>query len=873
MLSKGDLEGALGLFHEIIMTKRKGNIEKIMVRSNQIRHVETCADLEDLTHLKEALLSFRNQVQNVSPQSLQVVLEKLRIRVEEKVQSCSNDDLSEIIDLEVEEAPETLLIASVSVENDKKAINSMRFLWEVYKLSLDLLKTNGRMVMAYKDSAISAISFCERYKRLSECRKLCETLRNHLINILRIQNSSSGSSLTYMMKLDEETLKNLIPIREKLMEVCMKLNLWQEAFRAAEDTRLLICEGKPAPATLARYWFSLSRIFWKAGQNLFHAYALYLYYYQNKKHNKKFTGDALLANVIVLATLAVPTFKLGRDITGVINETILSQEINAKLSTLLIQSAMVTREQLIELLNTNNILELASKEIRDLFILLENQFLPLTLSQLVKPLLATIREASDFQMYVPPIEQLLVGRVLAQLSTCYKSIRLETLYKLIDFIDAGTLEKYIIEVSIKTSLKIRIDQSNNAIFFEDPNENLEKPAQIARMAESLFQVAEKINSKKKIARKKEIVLKVFADIDGILDRSFEVRQSLTDDGKKINKERDDQLRKKMEEDKKQKELEKRKAEEDAKQRERTMKLTQSLNEIEREKKHITLVIIKSVIEKMRNFGFSSKDMSLQGKKIEKMNDDELLEAGPDEFIKLHSKLYEKSVKERQTQVKNQQKSLEYNERAKREYMNPLIIEKWAESSQVEIETKKTLMKEKFDKDLAMKKQFERIKSFKSKYIAEETQKAKVTFDEIFNAWYEKMKNHYKAEILAAARKSRENEKKKREEEEARVKDEAERKKRADEARSKEISSTSNIGWRKEQPRKPDEGPRKFVSNRTNETNPVSSTSGFQRNFEKPPVVEEKKAEGQPRSRFFNTKKKQEADSEGFKKVASNQGHS
>ena len=818
-------------------------------------------------------------MQNISPQSLQVVLEKLRVRVEDKVEAATNEDLREIIDLEVEEAPEVLLVASASAEaNDKKAINSMRFLWEVYKLSLDLLKTNGKMVVAYKDSAISAISFCEKYQRLTECRKLCEILRSHLNNIFRLQNSSSGSSLTYMMKFDEETLKNLIPIREKLMEVCMKLNLWQEAFRAAEDTRLLICEGKPSPAVLARYWFSLSRIFWKAGQNLFHAYALYLYFYQNKKFNKKFSADSLLANAIVLATLAVPTFNLGRDITGVISENILSQEINAKLSTLLIQSAMVTREQLIELLHTNNLLELASKEIRDLFVLLENQFLPLTLSQLVKPLLAQIRQNQEFLIYVTPIEQLLVGRVLAQLSTCYKSIRLDTLYKLIDFIDPDTLEKYIIEVSIKSSLKIRIDQSTKAIFFEDQSEAQDKGAQISKIAESLFAVADKLNHKKNQQQRKEIVSRVFNDIEGILERSLEFRQSLTDDGKRIIKERDEMQRKKIEEDKKQKEFDKKKAEEEARQREKTLKLTASLNEIQKERRNINLMIIKSVVEKMKNFGFSSKEMSINGKKLEKMTDEELITAGPDELIKLHSKLYEKSVKERQTQVKNLQKSLEYNERAKREYMNPLIIEKWAESTQTEIETKKQLMQEKYDKDLALKKQFERIKSFKASYIAEQTQKARVSFDEIFNAWYEKMKIHYKAEIINAAIKKREIEKKNKEEEEKKAKEEAERRFKADDNRRQETSS-SNATWRnREQPKKT------FTNSRIQD----NAGGGLKRNFDRPPVVEEKKAEPTPTptptpapaatggpKRFFNAKKKQEQepDSEGFTKVGSQQKHS
>lgn len=809
-------------------------------------------------------MSFRNQVQNINPQSLQIVLDRLRLRVEEKVSKSFNANISEIIDLEVEEAPEALLISSVKgINKDESGINSMRFLWEVYKLSLDLLKTNGKMVVAYKESALSAINFCDKYNRITECHKLSVILRNHLHNIIKNQNSSASSTLTYIMKLDDETLKNLIPIRERLMTVCMKLNLWQEAFRAAEDTRLLICEGKALPSTLAKYWYNLSIIFWKAKQNLFHAYSMYLYYFQNKKYNKRFANDSVLVNSIVLATLAVPTYNLGRDITGIISETILSQEINEKLSTLLIQQGMVTREQLIDLLHTNNLLELASKEVRDLFTLLESQFLPLTLSHLAKPLFEKIKETSDYEKYISPIEQLMVGRVLAQLSTCYKSIRLETLYKLIDFIEASTLEKYILDISLKTSLKIKIDQSNNAIFFEDTTENLEKSAQISKIAENLFQAVNSINKSKHNEDRKNIIQKVFSNLESLLNTELENRQNLTDLSKKVNKDRDELLRKNAEEEKKQKEIEKKKQEDEMKKREENIKLTSGLKDIEKEKRLINLTVIKNIVEKLKSFGFSSKEMAFQGKKIEKMTDDELLEIGADEFAKLFGRLYEKSVKDRQSQVKKMQKSLEYSERAKREYMNPLIIQKWAESTQVEIDSKKNLLKERYEKDLAQKKQFERIKDFKTKYISTETEKANVIFAQVYSDWNEKMKIHYKQKIVSDAKKKREEDKKLREEEAKKAKEEAERKKKADEVRQKEIEKEGPRNWRTSNSN--NEGPKRFGFNKTQaDSSTGSSAFGF-RKTEAAPKVEESKAAPSGPKRFTNTNKKK-PDNEGFTEV-------
>ena len=807
-----------------------------------------------------------------------MVLEKLRIRAEEKVSvamSSISGDI-EIIDLDIEEAPETLLINSVrpsSEDTHQSVINSLRFLWEIYKLSLDLLKTNGRMVAAYKDSAISAISFCEKYRRPSECRKLSETLRSHLQNIFRIQNTQGSASLTYMMKLDEDTLSNLIPIREKLMDVCMELGLWQETFRAAEDTRQLICEGKASPSTQAKYWFALSKIFWKAGQNLFHAYALYLYYYQNKKHNKKFNREA---------TLAVPTFRLGSDITGITSESILSQEINLRLSTMLMQTGTITREQLIDLLHTNNLLELASKEVRDLFFLLENKFSPLNLSFLVKPLLSKIKEHSEYSIYVSSIEQLLVGRVLAQLSKCYRSLKLDTLSKLIDFIPSETLEKYILEVSIKTSLYIKIDHSNSAIYFKEVPDILEACTKFNKVKQSLVKAHSIIKKEEEVEKRKYIMRTIFGKLDEISANALELRQNLTDDGKKMLKERDEITRKKDEEEKKLKEIEKRKMEEEIRSRDKTQKLQSSLIEVERERRSLRLLIIRNVIEKMRNIGFSSKEMSYNGKKIERMTEDELLEIGPEELGKVYSKLFEKSVKDKQIQVKQQQKVLEYNERAKREYMNPLIIEKWAESTQQDIDSKKKMIKEKYEKDFLLKKQFERIKSLKANFIEDETKRAKSIYDDVYKSWADRMRQCYRLLIIDAAKKRKEDDKNAKIMEEQRIKNEKERLKKAEESKAAEEKKWRGLNSEKPSAyiSKPSTSAntglvRPPVTNpvpvmRTINPKPAEKPSGIIRNTN--PIIEERKIDQAGPKKFINTKKKQEADKEGFITVTKDTHH-
>jgi translation initiation factor 3 subunit A len=850
-----------------------------------------------------------------------MVLEKLRLKVEDKVKDAVSRTTGTLqkIDLEVWETPETLLINSVkdNSQNEQQAVtNSLRFLWEVYKLSLNLLKTNGKMVAAYKDSAIGAIEFCEKYKLANECRNLSETLRSHLQNIIRLQSTQNSSSLTYMIKLDEDTLSNLIPIREKLMEVCMDLGLWQEAFRAAEDTRQLISEGKVSPSILARYWHGLSKIFWKAGKHLFHAYALYLYYYQNKKFNKNFKKENLLASNIVLSILAVPTYTLGSEITGITTESILSQEINIKLSTMLMQTGMITREQMIDLLNTNNLLEIANKEIRELFNLLENKFSPLTLSHLVKPLLNKIKENTEFRIYVPSIEQLLVGRVLAQLSKCYKSLKLETLFKLIDFISPDTLEKYILEVSIKTSLCIKIDHSASAIYFNDVPDILEACTQFNKVKENLIKAYNIINKEQDEERRKNTVKNVFSNLEAITNQAYENRQALADDVKKISRERDEILRKKEEEDRKIKEVEKKKLEVEQKQREKTLKLTSGLIGLEQEKKDLKLLIIHNIIEKMKSIGFSSKEMSFNGKKLEKMTEEELLEIGPEEIGKIYNRLYENSIRDRQIKVKQQQKSLEYNERAKREYMSPLIIEKWAESTQQEIEQKKKLIKEKYEKDSQLKKQIERIKDFKSEFINEETAKASEIFKKVYNDWNEKMKSHYKSLILINSKAKKEEDRIAKIELEKKIKEDDEKRRKPNESKLqgddwrnqdnkpknkyKAIApkeSTEKVSWSKDTKPNTVDTYEEIKSEKQNtytvkdkpiERAPPAPNKIFRKDvptknefFTKKTTEETKTPSQKPQpekvqsgpKKFKNSAKKKEIDQDGFTKVKEGTGHS
>ena len=60
---------------------------------------------------------------------------------------------------------------------------SLKFLWEIYRAILDILRSNSKLEHVYHITAQSALKFCQIYHRKMEFRHLCEMLRTHLGNL------------------------------------------------------------------------------------------------------------------------------------------------------------------------------------------------------------------------------------------------------------------------------------------------------------------------------------------------------------------------------------------------------------------------------------------------------------------------------------------------------------------------------------------------------------------------------------------------------------------------------------------------------------------------------------------------------------------
>jgi translation initiation factor 3 subunit A len=135
---------------------------------------------------KDGLHQYKTICQNVNVKSLEDVITGFLTMAEEKAEKAKQDandaNIVDVDDLENLNSPESLLLKAVSGESSQDRADRdllapwLKFVWESYKQSLELLKNNNKIEQLYQQVAKAAFSFCVKYQRKTEFRKLCETV-------------------------------------------------------------------------------------------------------------------------------------------------------------------------------------------------------------------------------------------------------------------------------------------------------------------------------------------------------------------------------------------------------------------------------------------------------------------------------------------------------------------------------------------------------------------------------------------------------------------------------------------------------------------------------------------------------------------------
>ena len=466
-----------------------------------IQFVELCVDLKKGKLAKDGLYQYKNTAQNTNVGTIELVLRKFIELADSKVidaQAKATEIQSTlepgatgttVEDLEAIETPESILLSTVSGEQSKdrtdRAIVTpwLKFLWETYRTVLEILKNNARLEVMYQQTAMQAFSFCSKYVRKTEFRRLCELLRNH------VQNAAKYQSQMHAINLSEpDTLQRHLDTRFQQLNVAVELELWQEAFRSVEDIHTLLSLSKrPAKnVMMANYYEKLTRIFLVSENYLFHAAAWNRYYnllrqsatavatnLSLKKDNPATTEGDLTraASFVLLSALSIPVISTSRSRGALIDVDEVRKNKNNRLTSLLGMSSAPTRAVLFKDAMSKGLLKRAKPEIRELYQILEVDFHPLSICKRISPILAQIGTDKDMRQYVVPLQQVILTRFFQQLSQVYESVELSFVQNLAQFPDpfqlaSGTIEKFIMNGCKKGDLAIRIDHASGVLTFE-----------------------------------------------------------------------------------------------------------------------------------------------------------------------------------------------------------------------------------------------------------------------------------------------------------------------------------------------------------------------------------------------------------------------
>lgn len=474
----GKKQRALDTLFEVIRSKKHRTWSKIHepIMKN---YLNLCVELKESHMAKDGLHQYKTITQSVNVKSLEDVIVGYLALAEEKAEKAKRDasDANVVVDvddLENLNSPESILLKAVSGESSQDRADRdllapwLKFVWESYKQCLELLKNNNKLESLYQQVAKQAFLFCAKYQRKTEFRKLCESIRQHMI---QSQKYTGAAALDFNKP---ETQNYHLETRLFQLNHAISMELWQEAYKAVEDiyTLMNLSRTKPKPSQMFNYYNKLSLIFWKAGNHLFHAATLQKLFVLLKEQKKTITAEELtkISTKLLLSTLAIPIPPNRSPIDECLDQDETTQEKIKRLTSLLNLPTPPTRLSLIKDLSKYNVMQHVYPELKDLFKWLEVEFHPLKLSERVVKCLDFIESrpelATDYNQYVPPIKEIAVTRLVKQVSQVYTTIEIARFVKLAPAgIDIFRLEKLIVDATKQLDLQVRVNHQTQSLHF------------------------------------------------------------------------------------------------------------------------------------------------------------------------------------------------------------------------------------------------------------------------------------------------------------------------------------------------------------------------------------------------------------------------
>ncbi|XP_041645457.1 eukaryotic translation initiation factor 3 subunit A [Cheilinus undulatus] len=765
-LEVGKKQPALDVLYDVIKSKKHRTWQKIH-EPIMLKYLELCVDLRKSHLAKEGLYQYKNICQQVNIKSLEDVVRAYLKLAEEKTETAKEESQQMVLDIEDLDniqTPESVLLSAVSGEDTQDRTDRLlltpwvKFLWESYRQCLDLLRNNSKVERLYHDIAQQAFKFCLQYTRKAEFRKLCDNLRMHLGQIQRHHNQSTAINLN-----NPESQSMHLETRLVQLDSAISMELWQEAFKAVEDIHGLFALSKkpPKPQLMANYYNKVSTVFWKSGNALFHACTLHRLYHLSREMRKNLTQEEMqrMSTRVLLATLSIPITPERTDIARLLDMDGIIVEKHRRLATLLGLQSPPTRQSLINDMVRFNLLQYVVPEVKELYNWLEVDFHPLKLSGRVTKVLNWVRDQAekeaDLQQYVPHLQSNTILRLLQQVAQIYQSIEFTRLASLVPFVDAFQLERSIVDAARHCDLQVRIDHTSRTLSFgSDLNYSTKEDApvgpflqnmpseqirnQLTAMSASLAKAIQVIKPASILQEREEQNQQAIAaylknarkDHQRILAR----RQTIEE-----RKERLESLNIQREKE----ELEQREAEMQKVRKAEEERLRQEAKEREKERimQEHEQIKKKTVRERLEQI----KKTELGAKAFKDIDIEDLEELDPDFIMAKQVEQLEKEKKELQERLKNQEKKIDYFERAKRLEEIPLIKKAYEEQRikdmelwELQEEERISNMKVEREKALEHKKRMSRMMEDKENFLSKITAARSFIYEEKLKAFQERL---------------------------------------------------------------------------------------------------------------------------------------
>merc|ERR1712141_631826 len=225
------------------------------------------------------------------------------------------------------------------------------------------------------------------------------------------------------------------------------------------------------PKMMANYYQKLALVFWKSGNHLFHAAAVFKHFQLTREMKKNISTEehGKMASLVLAACLAVPVPSHHPEFDKFIETDRTPQEKMARLAVLLSLPQPPTRQSLLKDAVRFGVVSVATEPLQDLHKWLEVEFHPLSLCKRVEATLKVIEddddEKSQLQQYLPALREITLVRLLKQVSQVYQSICFKRLLDLAPFATSFELERVIVDCVRHNDMQIRVDHRSRTVHF------------------------------------------------------------------------------------------------------------------------------------------------------------------------------------------------------------------------------------------------------------------------------------------------------------------------------------------------------------------------------------------------------------------------